>query len=89
MSVRLEPGEPVIPGDVMDVADMGQDYQARLNRSSVGLVVAEARRQVGGTGTEICVDCLGDIPEDRREAQPGCTRCAECQALVERLGGGI
>ena len=86
--MSFDPNEPVIPGDVMDVCDMGQDYQSRLNRSSVGLVVAEARHQAG-PGTEICVDCGGDIPKDRREAQQGCIRCAECQKLFERLRRGI
>lgn len=30
-----------------------------------------------------CEDCLLAIPEARRLAVPGCTRCVECQAMVE------
>lgn len=31
----------------------------------------------------ICVDCELPIPEGRRKAQPGCTRCVGCQSLHE------
>ncbi len=86
--MSLGPSEPVIAGDVMDVGDMGQDYQSRLNLASVGLVVAEARHQAG-PGSEICVDCGDEIPPGRREVQQGCIRCAECQTLFERLRRGI
>jgi phage/conjugal plasmid C-4 type zinc finger TraR family protein len=30
-----------------------------------------------------CEDCDDEIPPARREAQPGCTRCAECQGIFE------
>lgn len=32
-----------------------------------------------------CEDCDIAIPPDRREAQPGCTRCAQCQTDYESL----
>ena len=31
-----------------------------------------------------CEDCGEEIPQARREAMPGCTRCAECQQMHER-----
>ncbi|MFJ3259672.1 TraR/DksA C4-type zinc finger protein [Pseudomonas sp. NPDC086581] len=31
-----------------------------------------------------CWDCGSPIPEPRREAARGCTRCVECQALEEQ-----
>ena len=34
-----------------------------------------------------CEDCGDEIPQARREAVPGCTRCAECQTLHERQRG--
>lgn len=33
-----------------------------------------------------CEDCLIAIPEARRIASPSCTRCVDCQAMVERGG---
>lgn len=30
-----------------------------------------------------CGDCGAPIPEDRRKAARGCTRCVECQTLEE------
>jgi len=32
-----------------------------------------------------CEDCDDEIPPDRREAQPGCIRCAPCQTAFESL----
>lgn len=34
-----------------------------------------------------CEDCGEQIPEARRQAVPGCTRCIECQEFFERPGG--
>ncbi|MDN0081608.1 TraR/DksA family transcriptional regulator [Crenobacter sp. SG2305] len=31
-----------------------------------------------------CQDCGDDIPEARRRAAPGCTRCITCQTAAER-----
>jgi phage/conjugal plasmid C-4 type zinc finger TraR family protein len=31
-----------------------------------------------------CEDCEELIPEARRTASPGCTRCINCQALFEK-----
>lgn len=31
-----------------------------------------------------CVDCGDPIPEERRQAVPGCRRCYDCQTRVER-----
>lgn len=35
---------------------------------------------------KVCVDCDDKIPEARREAWPGCTRCVSCQAIKEKYG---
>lgn len=34
---------------------------------------------------EYCLDCDEEIPELRRTAVKGVTRCIECQTLAERL----
>ena len=73
----------------IDKAGEAQDYQAKHNAAALAAHQAKISNQMAGPSLEICMDCGDDIPEDRREAQQGCTRCAECQTLSERLGGGI
>lgn len=41
-----------------------------------------ASRQLGASLTH-CDDCGEAIPQKRREAAPGCTRCITCQTLAE------
>jgi phage/conjugal plasmid C-4 type zinc finger TraR family protein len=56
---------------------VNEDFQAfalDLNRRS--------REPANYTGTN-CVDCEEEIPQARREAQPGCKRCVACQTLHE------
>lgn len=36
-----------------------------------------------GTGLTHCEDCGDAIPEARRQAVPGCTRCVYCQEYFE------
>jgi phage/conjugal plasmid C-4 type zinc finger TraR family protein len=38
----------------------------------------------GGEAGGICIDCDKPIPEARRRAVPGCTRCINCQTEFER-----
>jgi len=38
-----------------------------------------------GSGRIRCEDCDAPIPERRRKAVPGCTRCVECQAEIEAI----
>ncbi len=44
-----------------------------------GVLAARSRLPVG-EGTEHCVECGDDIPEARRKALPGVTRCVTCQS---------
>ncbi len=74
--------------DVMDEGDVAKSYADRHNQDALNRVLANARRPVG-LGSEFCIDCEDEIPADRRQAQPGCTRCAECQRVHERLTVGV
>lgn len=42
-------------------------------------------RNAGRIAVGECVDCGADIPEARRQAIPGCTRCVRCQEQQEIL----
>lgn len=75
--------------DPVDEGDMAQEYQDRHNRDAVETVLAAARLQQSGPGSEICEDCGEEIPSKRREAQPGCVLCVECMRLHERIRSGM
>lgn len=74
--------------DPMDEGEVAKDYADRHNQSAIDRVLADARRPVG-LSLEICEGCEEEIPEERREKQPGCTRCVACQSVFERLKGGM
>lgn len=38
----------------------------------------KSRKQYSGTSATHCVECDEPIPQRRREAVPGCTKCVEC-----------
>lgn len=67
-----------------DAADVGNDLmQERLDR-----ILATRPAALVGVSAWWCDDCGDEIPEARREAAPGCHRCAECQGLAERRARG-
>ncbi len=39
--------------------------------------------KTGFISARVCADCGESIPETRREAIPGCTRCAACQEAAD------
>lgn len=43
---------------------------------------AASSRPLGASLTH-CDDCGEAIPQNRREASPGCTRCIACQTIAE------
>jgi len=63
-----------------DIADQAQQQEAYQLQDSLARVAA-ARPQ--GPSLELCEDCGERIPEKRRQAAPGCTRCITCQEKAE------
>jgi len=65
----------------MDEADIAQRNQEQFERLALA-------RQLGsmpqGEAAAECEDCGDGIPENRRQAAPGCTRCIGCQQRHER-----
>jgi len=65
----------------MDEADLAQANQEQFERLAL-------QRQRGsmpqGEALAECEDCGRAIPEKRRQAVPGCTRCVRCQQTSER-----
>lgn len=67
----------------MDSIDLAQERDEQLRAAAL----ANIPRLPGTTpALWYCEDCLVAIPEARRQAVPGCTRCVDCQSMAE--GGG-
>jgi RNA polymerase-binding protein DksA len=64
---------------LMDVNLKGMDRDAR----ELAAVNAALARLAQGT-YGVCVDCGGDIADQRLEAQPAAARCIECETRHER-----
>ena len=63
-----------------DRIDQAQERQERHLRESLARATAARPK---GPSLEICEDCGGEIPERRRRAVEGCTRCISCQEAFE------
>lgn len=62
-----------------DEADIAQEYEERHRQDAF----ARWMQPFVGESLEQCEDCNGEIPEARRQAIPGVTRCVECQTISE------
>lgn len=64
-----------------DFADLAAAREAEMRADAL----AARRSAPVPTATAIeCEECGDPIPEARRKAQPGCTRCTECQEHYDR-----
>ena len=59
------------------------------NANAVAAVQAALAKQRSQPSLEECEDCGEDIPEERRLAMRGITRCIYCQGLFERKKKGF
>ncbi|WP_199103181.1 TraR/DksA family transcriptional regulator [Aquitalea sp. ASV11] len=65
-----------------DFYDRAQELEQKQRDAALRHQEA-ASRPLGASLTH-CDDCGKAIPQKRREASPGCTRCISCQTLAER-----
>lgn len=64
----------------MDEIDSAQERQdAELRR----LITAQVYALPRGESARECQECGEPIPEDRRQAMPGCRFCVRCQEALE------
>ena len=70
-------------------AEMAQLHSIHLHLNAIGKVQEALAKQRAQPSLEECEDCGDDIPEARRVAQPGVTRCIHCQELFERKQKGL
>ncbi|TCP13766.1 TraR/DksA family transcriptional regulator [Crenobacter luteus] len=64
-----------------DIYDRAQELEQRQREEALA---RQAGRQRAGAGLSHCEDCGDEIPQQRREKVPGCTRCVSCQSDVEK-----
>ena len=65
-----------------DVYDRAQALEQRQREQALAAQAAASRPQ--GSSREHCKDCGQAIPEKRRQAAVGCTRCIRCQTACEK-----
>lgn len=70
-----------------DALDKASEYAAAAAAARVSQIRAAASGS--DAGGIYCEDCGMEIPEGRRRAVPGCTRCVSCQDAFERMGGDV
>ena len=69
-----------------DISDLASD-QEELDRACALRAQQNRAGLVGKTAADSateCVDCDEPIPQNRREAMPGCSLCIECQKQREK-----
>ncbi len=67
----------------MDEADIAQRNQEQFDRLALQRQLNAIPPQ--GDSAKECEDCGEAIPEPRRMAAKGCTRCMQCQSVYERM----
>lgn len=61
------------------------DSESMLSAVVADAVVAMARTMIPKGPTSVhCQDCGDTIPEARRQAQPGCKYCIDCQVFYDK-----
>jgi phage/conjugal plasmid C-4 type zinc finger TraR family protein len=72
------------------MADFADRASALSEQYLTQALAARAARSAAPAESAIeCEECGDEIPEKRRQAVPGCTRCIECQADFDRVSGLI
>jgi len=65
----------------VDVADFAAEAEEGFRALALAQVARHAPR---GVSAFHCADCGDEIPEARRLAVRGCSRCTDCQDMKER-----
>ena len=65
------------------MADEIDQAQAINEQFLTGVLADHALRQPNGESSTHCEDCHQPIPEGRRKAARGCSRCVTCQEAFE------
>ncbi|MEZ3501608.1 TraR/DksA C4-type zinc finger protein [Pantoea sp. KPR_PJ] len=63
-----------------DTIDIAQQWQAE----QLALDIAAVTQRAKGISAFFCEECDSAIPEARRQAVSGVSRCVSCQAIAEQ-----
>ena len=68
-----------------DDCDRAQEINEEFQREAIAAHFHRGFKNAGQTAYSLthCEDCGDMIPQKRREAIPNCTRCIDCQTVVE------
>ncbi len=77
-----DPGDEAVVDLLADLEYADIDRHVQILRT-----VESAIRAWHEGGYGLCVECGGEIPFDRLQANPAASRCLHCQAERERAGG--
>lgn len=67
-----------------DVVDLAQAHELVSRGRAIGAACAVAEALATPAPAFFCEDCGHVIPDERRRAAPGATRCLFCQEAAER-----
>ena len=66
-----------------DDVDRAQEREEEMRQDALAERSRASQQLSAGDSAEFCEDCGDAIPEARRQAFHGCTRCVECQGFAE------
>jgi phage/conjugal plasmid C-4 type zinc finger TraR family protein len=81
--------ENTFESGVNEEQELAQLNSLISNQQAIGKVQEALAKQRSQPSLSECEDCGEDIPEARRMAQRGVTRCIYCQELFERKQKGF
>ena len=67
----------------MDEGDCGQAMESRFRDMALAAHFQRVKDEQTGMTFLNCIDCGDEIPQKRRENEPGCQRCVACQTKHE------
>lgn len=67
-----------------DFAEIAADREAEIRADGLAAHALQMAADRERVSARECQDCGEEIPEARRSAQPGCTRCVPCQEEYDR-----
>jgi RNA polymerase-binding protein DksA len=77
-----EPGDAADAGDQRFRTGMAHVDKQRDQEELIAIDAARARMEAGTYG--VCIECGGEIPFERLQAQPTALRCVACQSQYEK-----
>lgn len=69
--------------DIYDRATAHEEFERNLALQNQASKTGLSDKRIADSAIN-CSDCGESIPDNRREAMPGCQRCIDCQTIAEK-----